>query len=147
MDPWHHNTPHFFLRPDLFWTFTPFPESKCLFASTSPTSLSPFLTAKYGRPTVDFALALDVLDGSATLALDLAAWHQAEVLPRLMAPPLAAAIVDAFRGTEGCPQAWLKVSTSCVVQCSLGWTVLWYVVSAYFMLASVFIFRITVKSN
>lgn len=91
---------------------------------------------------VDFALALDVLHGSSTLALDLAAWHQAEVMPRLIAPPLAAAIVDAFRGLTGCPETWVHMTSACELQCTLGWTVLWYVVAGYFVLASVFIFRI-----
>eukprot|EP00051_Salpingoeca_urceolata_P003606 m.59089 g.59089 ORF g.59089 m.59089 type:complete len:596 (-) comp12939_c0_seq1:239-2026(-) len=85
---------------------------------------------------LDFALALDVTANSATPALDLAVWHQAEVLPRMLATPLAAGILSAVNKYEDCDP-----DDACQ-KCTLGWKILWSVVVVYFVLAAAFVYRI-----
>lgn len=91
--------------------------------------------------SVDYALALDVLADSESFALDLAVWHQAEVLPRLLATPIAAVFLQEFHKLEGCTHDRM-VGIGCGKRCTLGWVVLWIVVALYFTIATIFVYKI-----
>eukprot|EP00050_Salpingoeca_kvevrii_P019121 m.82663 g.82663 ORF g.82663 m.82663 type:complete len:510 (-) comp8272_c0_seq1:261-1790(-) len=90
---------------------------------------------------LDYALALDVLAESNTFGLDMAVWHQAEVIPRLIATPVAAVILSEFHKLEGCTHDRLN-GPQCNKKCTLGWSIVWFVVFLYFTLAGLFVFRI-----
>merc|ERR1719498_1951782 len=89
---------------------------------------------------VDLAMALDVLTNKADRAKDLAVWHQAMVLPQLIATPIGGAIRDgvariACGGTgpkDDCDQGG----------CAVAYTTLFAVTAVYFLLSAAFVFRI-----
>ena len=77
-------------------------------------------------------MALDVMGNSRNIGLDLAVWHQAEVVPRLLAVPFAAAVLTGIQQLENCSP---RNSGECGTPCSLGYMVLWFIVALYFCVA------------
>ena len=89
---------------------------------------------------LDFALALDVLQSSTNMGLDLGVWHQAEVLPRLLSTPMAGALLTAIDNSKGCNH--VRNADNCIPPCQIGWQILWGVVALYFVVAAFCIVRV-----
>ena len=84
---------------------------------------------------VDYALVLDVLPSAADSAKDLAVWHASLVLPQLMATPIAGGLLDHFqRGAAAAPAGSFAAH--------LGYSVVFWLATAYFVLATVLVRRI-----
>ncbi|EGD75037.1 permease transporter [Salpingoeca rosetta] len=98
--------------------------------------------AGYGCFTsVDFALVLDVLPNERDRAKDLAIWHQALVLPQLIATPIGGAIRDgitrvACSGPSTSPNHCKKA------HCPAAYIVLFSITAAYFLLSALFVRRV-----
>jgi len=72
---------------------------------------------------VDFALVMDVLPSDADVSRDMAIWHNALVIPQLLATPIGGAIRDSFEGET-------------------GYVLLFIITCAYFSLSAYFVTRI-----
>ena len=84
---------------------------------------------------VDYALVLDVLPSAADSAKDLAVWHASLVLPQLMATPIAGGLLDHFqRGAAAAPAGSFAAH--------LGYSVVFWLATAYFVLATGLVRRI-----
>eukprot|EP00118_Oscarella_pearsei_P019271 m.203746 g.203746 ORF g.203746 m.203746 type:complete len:207 (+) comp39632_c1_seq7:1266-1886(+) len=91
--------------------------------------------------SVDFALVVDVLPDKKDTAKDMAVWHQALLLPQLIATPIAGFLLDHV-------QAASLPGSSHALGCSigLGYIVVFAVSGIYLLLSGVFVLRIkTVK--
>jgi len=72
---------------------------------------------------VDFAMVMDVLPSAVDVSRDMAIWHNAMVLPQLLATPVGGAIRDMFHGET-------------------GYVALFVVSALYFALSAAFVMRI-----
>lgn len=73
--------------------------------------------------SVDFALVMDVLPSDADVSRDMAIWHNALVIPQLLATPIGGAIRDGFSGEK-------------------GYVILFLITCVYFSLSAFFVTRI-----
>ncbi len=80
---------------------------------------------------VDWALATDVLPNIDDAAKDMGMWHIALTFPQLIATPLAGKLLDTF-------QAIGKTTA----QPTLGYTVIFSIAIVYFLLGTVFVYRV-----
>src|SRR5512142_1308834 len=77
--------------------------------------------------SVDWALATDVLPSMDDYAKDMGVWHVADVVPQVIATPIAGVLLDLFQSfgkANGMP--------------TLGYTVIFLVSVLYFILGTVF---------
>jgi MFS family permease len=86
---------------------------------------------------VDFALVMDVLPDHRDHAKDLAVWHQALVLPQLVATPIAGFILD---GVQGAPLAGHPGKLGCSI--GLGYIIIFLGTAVYFLLSSLFVLKL-----
>eukprot|EP00117_Sycon_ciliatum_P041258 scpid50511/ scgid30213/ len=86
--------------------------------------------------SVDLAMVFDVLPNAAERAKDLAVWHQALVLPQIIATPIAGIIVHAFQEVH--------IGSSGKLGCAygLGYTILFGLTALYFLLSVLFVRKI-----
>lgn len=83
----------------------------------------------YGSFTsVDFALVMDITEKSPNKAADLAVWHQAMVLPSCVATPIGGIIMDGFQRVN--------------CKAGLGYTLVYCVSAAYFLLSALFVLKL-----
>ena len=76
-----------------------------------------------------------MLPSAADSAKDLAVWHASLVLPQLMATPIAGGLLDHFqRGAAAAPAGSFAAH--------LGYSVVFWLATAYFVLATVLVRRI-----
>lgn len=73
---------------------------------------------------VDFALVMDVLPSDADVSRDMAIWHNASILPQMLATPIGGALRDAVGGEA-------------------GYTALFIVSGSYFLLSAAFVTRVS----
>ena len=81
--------------------------------------------------SVDWALASDVLPSQEDYAKDMGVWHVSFTLPQVVALPIAGVLLDRF-----------QLIGKDVGQPNLGYTVIFLVAFAYFVLGTVFVGRI-----
>ncbi|XP_062519312.1 uncharacterized protein LOC134194396 [Corticium candelabrum] len=87
--------------------------------------------------SVDFALVMDVLPDDKDRAKDLAVWHQALVLPQLLATPVAGFVLDYVQDAS-LPGHSGKLG--CAI--GLGYIVVFLITALYFLLSSLFVLKI-----
>jgi MFS family permease len=81
--------------------------------------------------SVDWALASDVLPSEEDYAKDMGVWHISFTLPQVVGLPIAGILLDTFQGVG-----------RDIGQPNLGYTVVFVVAFAYFVLGTVFVSRI-----
>jgi len=81
--------------------------------------------------SVDRALVLDVLPPNANVAKDLGIWHISFVLPQVIAPVIAGAILTEIKKTS----------------IALAYASIWGVTGIWFILATVFIYPVRLKRD
>ncbi len=89
--------------------------------------------------SVDFAMVLDVLPKASDRAKDLAVWHQALILPQLIATPIGGIIRDQVT-QHSCGDHFDK--NGCKVSCGSAYVALFCVTTVYFILSGLFVTRI-----
>eukprot|EP00730_Choanoeca_flexa_P018961 TRINITY_DN9248_c0_g1_i3.p1 TRINITY_DN9248_c0_g1~~TRINITY_DN9248_c0_g1_i3.p1 ORF type:complete len:236 (+),score=33.59 TRINITY_DN9248_c0_g1_i3:71-778(+) len=91
--------------------------------------------------SVDLALVLDVLPNEAERAKDLAVWHQALVLPQLIATPIGGAIRDGI-AKLACDDVFDHPHECQAAHCNVAYVTLFVLCSVYFLLSALFVFQI-----
>eukprot|EP00049_Salpingoeca_infusionum_P015215 m.292347 g.292347 ORF g.292347 m.292347 type:complete len:560 (-) comp15838_c2_seq1:28-1707(-) len=92
--------------------------------------------------SVDFAMVLDVLPSDTDRAKDLGIWHQAMVLPQLIATPIGGLIRDEVSRVS-CGTGSADSPNHCnESHCATAYIVLFSVTAAYFLLSALFVLKI-----
>eukprot|EP00045_Choanoeca_perplexa_P009027 m.85299 g.85299 ORF g.85299 m.85299 type:complete len:535 (+) comp14720_c0_seq1:119-1723(+) len=91
--------------------------------------------------SVDLAMVLDVLPDEANRAKDLAVWHQALVLPQLIATPIGGAIRDGV-AKMACDDVFSHPHQCEAAHCSPAYVTLFVMCAVYFLLSALFVMQI-----